>query len=323
MGPAGPAGKPGLPGNVGPAGPAGRDGHDGAPGLDGANGAPGERGADGPPGPGTGVVIGQIDFTECTIAVDTQAMAVHVLNTNVFAPVRLVVEAGASTPGNTSPDSPKDSKKAKKKKVVYAPFQLYGVPAGRWTIEAGHFTGPVFDDGTGSFTAYPRFAATSLIANVVVESGAVTNIGSINMDPTCAGEPIDVCGNGIDENGNGLVDENCPAIGAPLPPAPVCDDLGLVECADGTCRAGGTCPTPFVAEPPDDPCESLTCGVNQVCAALKGGTAVCVCADGYIPSSNQTSVCVPIKKPKPVPVPEPTPSNGTPPDLFAVLPSRE
>ena len=281
-GPEGPIGPRGFPGNIGP---RGLTGEQGPPGQDGQNGKPGEPGQPGPPGPGTGVIIGIINPARCLGNVSPTSLAVHVSNTNLFAPVSA---ATVATSGNTSGGIKKE------KPLRYWPFQLYGVPQGRWMIEVGNFTGPVANNIFGSLTAFPGFVTSNLVANVVVASGAITNVGTINLDDSCAEvPPIDICGNGIDENGNGAVDENCPVIGDNIGPAPVCEEFGLEHCSDGTCRVAGSCPPGYTPPPPVETCETLVCGTNAVCKEnTKLGGAACFCEPGYQPDG--AGACQPI-----------------------------
>jgi hypothetical protein len=280
QGPAGRDGKDGAPGNVGPQGPPGIDGRDGLPGNVGPQGLPGKPGPPGntgprgftgdqgapgetgPAGAGTGAIIGLINPDQCGISTfDARLIVARILGTNLVVPV-VRQPSGIKFP---------------KKTIPYYPFQFYGVPPGRWSIQVGTLSGPVEDDGTGNLTAYPEFQSMNFIANVLVADGSITNVGTINLDRQCAAEPTEVCGNGIDENGNGFIDENCPAIFDQVPPPPVCDDLGLEQCNDGTCRIAGNCPVAYV--PP---------------------------GNGSGNSSGNTTVPGPI----PEPAPEPGPSNG-------------
>jgi len=310
IGPRGEKGDPGAPGNVGP---AGQDG------IDGINGAPGERGPKGPPGRGTGVVTGIINPNACTLESIPDALYfARVRNTTIFAPVGPVVEKPS---GNFSPEKPPT------KSVIYYPFQLYGLPTGRWTIEVGYVAGAVVETAPGplnvspALVAFPNLVTLNGIANVLVVDGQTTNVGTINLDNACAGEPTEICDNGIDENGNFLIDENCPAIFDELPPAPICENFNLETCADGTCRVIGTCPTNYVPPPPAPACDNLICSANEVCSDLSG-TPQCVCDTGFT-RSNTTGECVLIKLPGPDPEPVPVPGNGSPSGAPAVLPGRD
>lgn len=285
----GPEGKQGVPGNMGPAGADGKDGLPGAPGADGQAG---------PPGPGTGIIIGHINVMSCGANVSPFGLAAHIVNTNLLAPVRRIILAGNASPGDPEEKLPPDKKG--EKKIVYYPFQFVGVPAGNYTVEVGNLIGPLFDNGFGEPLAFTHFVPVNVITNVIVGPGGVTNVGAISLDNQCAGTPTDVCGNGVDEDANGIADENCPCEGAECSVALNCADLGMALCNDGTCRiTGNECPAAPIVPPPGKTCDTLTCGANEVCIDKKG--AVCVCAPGYEPSLDGTGACVPITPPAEAP----------------------
>lgn len=255
----------GFPGNIGPKGPAGQDGIDGAP------------GPTGPAGPGTGILIGMINPASCSGGVFSPiSLVAHVSNTNLFAPVHVVF------PGNVSPGGPPQKLP---KAASYYPFTFMGVAPGNYVVEVGNFFGPVANE-----QAFPRFVPQNFIANVIVTSGGVTNVGTISLDATCAADPTEVCGNGKDDNANGWVDENCPCEGAACTTPLICDNIGMITCNDGTCRGSlSECPAA-----PALTCDDLVCGPNAVCKDIikKGAQAQCVCEAGY--EMDSTGSCQPI-----------------------------
>jgi hypothetical protein len=281
-------GRDGTPGNVGPQGPAGQDGRDGVPGNvgpEGPQGGQGSQGPAGPAGPGAGMIIGLINPMSCGATVTSTSLVAHILNTNLFAPVTATTPSGNSTSGG--PKTPKDGK------VFFYPFTFYGVPAGNYTIEIGNLAANGSDGGDGVVRSLARFEGANSIANVIVGPGGVTNVGTIGLDPSCLGKPIDVCGNGLDENNNGTADENCPCTGAACSALRVCADLNMAQCNDGTCRN-------FISECPIKPkstgvtCAMLVCsGANEVCVAdSKGQNASCGCAEGYDFDGSGTCVAI-------------------------------
>ena len=136
----------------------------------------------------------------------------------------------------------------------------------------------MLDNPFGEMVAYTHFTPANFITNVIVGQGGVTNVGAISLDSQCPGTPTDVCGNGLDEDANGIADENCPCRGAECSVPLNCADLGMALCNDGTCRVtANECPAaPIPPAPPPPACTAITeqaaCDAREDCRSVIGGT---------------------------------------------------
>ena len=283
----GPRGVTGPAGKNGANGSPGAPGKEGAPGRDGANGSPGIPGKQGPPGkdgepgrdgrdggngsPGA-IIVGSLAFgcEGSTFSISAVGAAVRIPGTNFFVDVtQMRLE---SAPGNTSPGP-------KPKKSKYFPFQIYNVPPGTWALEAGlvRIALAESDPSSNSSSFAPLFRPLASVGHIVTHAGALVSLGEINLDTSCAVPPIEVCGNGIDDDGNDAVDENCPCTGASCVPATRCEDEDMVTCGDGTCRSSAAaCPPAGGPPPPPAACTTLTdlvtCEARADCRAIIAGT---------------------------------------------------